>query len=50
MATSTVSTVIADIEPEGRELAESELAAVLGGVGASPAGVDPTSSTCGGCH
>jgi hypothetical protein len=44
-------TVIADIEPQGRELGESELAAVLGGVGAAaPSTIVGTGGSCGGCH
>jgi hypothetical protein len=45
----TTSTVIADIEPEGRELAESELAAITGGV-AAPSFTTSTGGQCGGCH
>lgn len=44
-------TVIADLEPQGRELSESELAAVLGGVGAAGAStIVGTGGPCGGCH
>jgi hypothetical protein len=46
-------TVITDIEPQGRELSESELAAVLGGVapaGDQPVLGGPTGGSCGGCH
>jgi hypothetical protein len=48
----TTETIIADIEPQGRQLSESELAAVLGGVGAAAAPLILTSTggSCGGCH
>ncbi|MGF7235893.1 MAG: type A2 lanthipeptide, partial [Frankia sp.] len=46
-----INTVIADIEPEGRELSESELAAIIGGAGGTISTLSqPTGGSCGGCH